>query len=173
MLLRLHRGAALAAILAAAAACTDVGEFSTELGECYHGAIVGASFVRSGFEPGVEIYLSLDTRALAEGKGPAGVIKTSDGTFSSAAVSQMEQLSHDSLSQLQFPGGRIRNYLAHAVAADGGTAFMVISLMENDEVELRLIRPSVEEDAGPGAQPPLFGIFRLALEESCDVFGSE
>jgi len=159
---------AIAALFIAglAVACTDVGSFTTDPGECYRGKVVAANFVRQGFEADTYLSLTLDTDALADGTGAAGVVWTSDGRFQAAAVSQMEQLAHDSLALLQFPGGRIRNYLAHAAASDGSQSMLVISLMENDKVEVRVLRPA---GADPDLQPSLFGVFDLEIDNSCDV----
>jgi len=158
------------------AACTDVGSFSTELGECYRGLVVDASFVRAGFEPGVKLSLTLNTDALADGRGTAGVLWTSDGIFDDAIIGQMEQLAHDSLSQFQFPQGRIRNYLVYVMASDGAPATVVISLMENEEIEVRVMRPKIDlcedddEDCDDNGSPPtLFGVFRLSREAGCAV----
>jgi hypothetical protein len=158
------------------AACTDVGSFSTEVGECYRGIVVDASFVRAGFEPGAKLSLTLNTDALADGRGTAGVLWTSDGIFDDANISQMEQLAHDSLSLFQFPQGRIRNYLLYVTASDGAPATVVISLMENEEVEVRVMRPKVdlcedgdEECDDTDFPPALFGVFRLSREAGCAV----
>ena len=158
------------------AACTDVGSFSTEVGECYRGIIVDASFIRAGFEPGVKLSLTLDTDALADGRGTAGILWTSDGIFDDANISQMEQLAHDSLSLFQFPQGRIRNYLLYVATSDGAPATVVISLMENEEVEVRVMRPKIDlcedgdEDCENSASPPaLFGVFKLIREAGCTV----
>jgi len=153
-------------LAAAAVGCTDIGSYSTELGECYRGDIVAAEFVRTGFEQDVQLSLTLDTSALSEGRGRAGEIWTSDGRFAGATVSQMEQLAHDNLSLFQFPGGRIRNYLAHATPTDGPPAAIVISLMEDGKVEARVIRAAIESDR---SVVPLFGIFRLSLDEQCNL----
>ncbi len=151
---------------AVAGACTDVGDYSTNHGECYEGGIIAAEFVRSKktFRDDLRLELTLDADALGSGKEGA-TITTNDGTFNRAPVSQMTQLVHDSLSLLQFPDGRMRNYLANALPNDGSPATVVISLMENDEVEVRIMRPDLtpydNEDSS------LFGVFRLIRKDGC------
>ena len=164
----------LVAAVLACASCTDVGSFTTEPGECYRGQIVSASFVRTGFEPGTLLSLTFDTSALADGIGEAGVMWTSDGRFTASSLRQMEELAHDSLSQFQFPGGRIRNYLLNAIPEDGVPAIVVVSLMENGLVEARILRPAMEicppGDEGcaePVSYDALFGVFRLDIDSSC------
>ena len=155
--------------------CTDIGSYSTEAGECYSGTVVDADFVRAGFEPGTRLSLTLNTDALASGSGTAGLMWSSDGRFRTEVVSQMGQLAHDSLSQFQFPGGRIRNYLVYVEAADGPPAMVVISLMENELVEVRVMRPATVcdpetwDECEDGTLPALFGVFSLNLDESCTM----
>jgi hypothetical protein len=162
--------AALLTIAAGALAvsCIDLDSFDTDPGECYSGKIVAADFVRQGFDEEVALSLTIDAGALADGRGDAGRVWTDDGLFDGAAVAQMSQLVNDSLSELQFPGGRIRNYLAHATATDGGPAMVVVSLMENERVEVRVMRPPV---ADVPEMTPLFGIFQLTRNDSCVPVG--
>ncbi len=161
-------GSFLFAGLALTMGCTDVQDYSTAAGECYQGRIIEAEFVRSGFESGVVVWLSLDTEAFSQGD-IAGRITSNDGRFSATPVRQMPQVAHDSLSMLHFPGGRLRNYLAHCVTKDGVGVFLVISLMENEDVELRVMRPAWPEP-GTGEVPEgLFGVFRLVRASSCGI----
>jgi len=162
----------VAAVLCAS--CMDVGSFTTHPGECYRGQIVSASFVRTGFEEGTVLSLTFDTSALADGRGVAGVMWTSDGRFTASSLRQMEELAHDSLSQFQFPGGRVRNYLLNVVPADGVPAIVVISLMENGLVEGRILRPAMQicapgddDCASPESYDAMFGVFRLDIDGTC------
>ena len=166
----MRRAAHLAGLVFAAAllGCEDPDAFTTSPGECYAGEIVGADFVREGFPDGIRAYLTLDAANLARGLGDAGRVWTGDGRFDGAAVSQMKELAHDSLSLFQFPGGRVRNYMAHATAVDGAPAMLVISLMEDEGVELRVLRPPV---AGAPELDPLFGVFRLDIDSRCSPPG--
>jgi hypothetical protein len=163
--MRLGYGIALLGLLAfTASGCTDLGSFSTSPGECYRGNIVAAEFVRRGFAQNTQLSLTLDVSALDDGR-LAGKVWSNDGRFRGATVSQMEELAHDSLSLMQFPGGRIRNYLTHATASDDAAAAIVISLMEDSRVEVRVIRPRSEFDRSTDG---LFGVFRLSLDEQCN-----
>ncbi len=165
----------LIGLLLLGSSCTDIGSFTTRMGECYRGKITGADFVRTGFHENVHLSLTLDTDALADGRGSAGMLWTGDQLFSAATISQMEELAHDSLSQFQFPGGRIRNYLVYVMASDGSPAMVVISLMENEQVEVRVMRPEFDPCAGEPnecdapAIDALFGVFRLTLDEDCTI----
>lgn len=159
--------------------CTSVGDFSTGPGECYEGPIVGADYVRSSsLDEDLSLTLTLDAAALLECEldedsndsataecREGARITTSDDpkTFDGAPVRPIKQIPHDSLSLLQFPGGRIRNFVAYVSPTLGPPAMTVLSLMENDEVEVRIIRPP-----GSDGYEALFGVFRLVRKEGCD-----
>ncbi len=146
-------------------ACTNVGDFSTIEDECYEGQIVGVQYVRSKtLDAETVMTMTLDSDALGQGNEGA-TITTDDGTFNNSKVSQMEQLTHDSLSMLQFPGGRVRNYLAYTQPTIGPPATIIISLMENDEVEVRVMRPDFNDNDNEDST--LFGVFRLVRKELC------
>lgn len=142
--------------------CKDITRFSTGDGEAYCGDIVLGGFVREGFGTGVTMRLHLDTDRLQDAPG---VVSTSDGLFVDAPLRPIPQLAHDSLSTLQFGEGRVRNLLFGAQPTEGATAYVVISLLENESVEVRVLRGA---PAAPGEQPSadeqgpeLFGVFPL------------
>ncbi len=154
-------------IVIGAGACTNVGEYSTAPGECYVGKIVNSDFVRSDtLNPDIELIMTLDADALGRGEEGA-TFTTSDGIFHNTPVRQMTELAHDSLSLLQFPGGRVRNYLAHASPTTGSPATIVISLMENNEIEVRVLRPDLDPD--DGEDTALFGVFGLVRKDECSA----
>lgn len=143
-------------------ACDSISDYSTKENTCYAGSIIDADFVRLGaFDAGVKMKMSLDVDALAKGNRTGAVITTDDGLFSDSPVKQMLELTRDSLSLLYFPGGRNRNYLAYAPDKDGNVANVVISLMENGDVEVRIFRATVDQANA------LFGVFRLVHKENC------
>jgi hypothetical protein len=92
------------------------------------------------------------------------------GPFRRAALESIERLNHDALSQYDFPGGgRLRNYIlgAHfeSETASGTVldrhALVFLSLMENGQVEVRVLAGSVREPDGDDELPALFGVFVL------------
>ena len=142
--------------------CDNLSDYSTKDGSCYMGDIIDADFLRAGtFEAGVRLTMSLDVDALSAGEAEGAVLTTDDGLFHNASARQMPEVTRDSLSQLGFPGGRVRNYLTYAADENGIPTNVVISLMENGDVEVRIFRPGVTEDQS------LFGVFRLELNEAC------
>jgi hypothetical protein len=144
--------------------CDGLSDFSTKPGQCYEGDIIDAEFVRNGsFEAGVRLSLVLDVDALADAEKEGARLTTDDGLFVNAPVRQMESVSLDSLSLLSFPSGRVRNYLAYAPDREGEMANVVISLMENGDVEVRVFRPAQDPDES------LFGVFRASRKKGCQA----
>jgi hypothetical protein len=149
-----------------------VGDYSNAPGECYEGTIVNDVNVREGFAPDVRLELIIDVNELGEGNefpldaippdsAPTSVITSSDGRFNRTPITQMVQLPHDSLSLFQFPGGRVRSYLAYTLLDPDTLATVIVSLMENEDIEVRILKPLI------GDKPALFGVFRLAMKERC------
>lgn len=158
---------ALASSLATAG-CRDTSRFSSR-GDRFEGAIVKGNFVRSGFGESVRICLTLDTDRLQDAPG---TITTSDGRFQGTALRPIPQIWHDPLSMLSFGDGRVQNLLYAAApspgddegAAEAQDVMVVISLMQTDHVEVRLLRGAPQTDAGlppPGSATALFGVFNL------------
>lgn len=90
--------------------------------------------------------------------------------FDAVALLPIEHLAHDALSQYSFPGGgRVRNYIFGArfssSAPTGAVpryAMVFVSLMENGQIEVRVIAPSVlAPDGRTELMSPLFGVFVL------------
>ncbi len=147
------------------AACRDISRFSSK-GERFEGSVVKGSFVRSGIPEDVRMCLTLDTDHLQDAPG---AISSSDGRFRETPLRPIPQLWHDPLSSLSFGEGRIQNlvYAATPLPGDAGEAeadvLLVVSLMQSDHVEVRLLRGAPQVDAGgsaPGARA-LFGVFTL------------
>jgi hypothetical protein len=153
----------LAALGCALPACKDTTRFTTAPGESYCGSIVQGPFVRAGFKPDVQLRMSFDADALASAPG---ALTTSDGLLTEAPLRAIPQLFHDPLSQLEFGEGRQRNLLYVVDPSDparGSSVTTVVSLMDNGDVELRLVRgaPSPEGATPSAENPQLFGVFHL------------
>ena len=113
------------------------------------------------------------SRSTAVIKG--NTLTTSDGRFTNTALRPIPQLWHDPLSTLDFGDGRIQN-LVYAVSPQPGDAgaeeaqdvFVVLSLMQSNRIEVRLLRGAPQTDAGappPGVALPLFAVFHLEREQ--------
>jgi hypothetical protein len=95
--------------------------------------------------------------------------------FDAAELRPIARLAHDSLSEYSFPGGgRIRNYMFGArfssptvTGAASRDAMVFLSLMENGEIEVRVIAPSVlDTDGKSELLPALFGVFVLGRHDA-------
>lgn len=187
------------ACLLALVGCDELAEFRTGEDEIFHGEVIGSttepddpSFIREGFVSHTEMDLTFDpalARTPAENderaRKPAGTLDTyvcppetdlcprsqrTPGPFRRSALEPIERLSHDALSQYDFPGGgRLRNYIlgAHfdSETSAGGTvdrhALVFLSLMEDGRVEVRVLAGSMQEPDGDAQLPALFGVFVL------------
>ncbi len=142
----------LAAVLAAvlAAGCDDLSEYRGT----FKGRIVKGNFVRSCFPASTRAELNFNP---AFAVAPLGTAKsaelnrltTSDGTFDRTLLEPITALPHDQLSELDFPGpSRLRNFILLARPERGPLAghdaTVVVSLLENGEVELRIIARTAE-----------------------------
>jgi hypothetical protein len=118
--------------------------------------------------------LSLDTEHLQD---TPGTLATSDGRFRNAALRPIPQVWHDPLSTLSFGEGRIQN-LVYAAAPDAASGdaqdvMVLISFMQSDDVEVRLVRGAPQTDAAPpppGVGNPIFGVFTLQKAEGPCAF---
>ncbi len=170
---------ALAAVLASLslpviAGCRDPSRFSTR-GNHFEGDVVKGNFVRAGVDPEARMCLTVDTDHLQDAPG---FITTSDGRFQQAQLRPIPQIWHDPLSTLSFGEGREQNlvYAASPLPGDAGEAeaqdvLVVVSLMQAEHVEVRLLRGAPQTDAGAlpaGVATPLFGVFKLERQHgSC------
>jgi hypothetical protein len=157
----------LAAAAAAAAGCRDTSRFTSN-SDRFEGPVVKGSFVRSGIAEQVTMCVTLDANRLQDAPG---TITTSDGRFRATPMRPIPQIWHDPLSTLSFGDGRSQNLVYAASPAPGEAGpedaqdvMIVISLMQSDQIEVRLVRgaPHGESDPVPaGVAAPVFGVFTL------------
>ena len=137
--------------------CHDLSDFATG-SDRYEGAVIKASFVRTGFGEDVRLCLSLDVDHLQDAPG---TLKTSDGLLGGAPLRPIPQLWHDPLSLLSFGEGRLKN-LMYVARSSTGDLMAVVSLMASGNVEVRLLRGVSGPPAGSAGEPePVFGVFPL------------
>jgi len=141
--------------------CKDISRFTTRPGESYCGNVVSAGFVRQGFGPGVRMRMTLDVDQL---DSSPGMIVTDDGMFDYANLRPIPQLAHDTLSTLSFGEGRQRNLLFGIGPSHGPMAIAVVSLLDNGDVEVRILRGAAllpGEEPSPADGEQLYGIFPM------------
>ncbi|MEZ4373074.1 MAG: hypothetical protein AB7K71_35160 [Polyangiaceae bacterium] len=166
----LRLGLQVSLLCALLVGCKDLERYDTGPGEAYCGNIVGAEFIRTperlgGFSQELRIRVTLDTEHLDTAPGTlssndiAGPCAP-EPTFDAAPLIPVQELSSDPLSQLSFGDGRDFSFLAWAESSCRGPMLVVVSLMNDRELELRLLKPPTETDAGPR---PAFALFRTQL----------
>lgn len=156
-----------------ALSCNDLARFTTEAGQSYCGQISLSSVYREGFSPRVQMRLALDVAALESGAVP-GYLTTYDSgleqdqkLLDAAPLRQIEPLSHDSLSQLEFGDGRDRNLIFAVSPADPTAESLIafVSLRSDDQVEVRLLRAGSSSEEVAKGRAPLFGVFLLGRRD--------
>ena len=87
--------------------------------------------------------------------------------FNGAPLRTMPQLDRDGLASLEFGSGRDYNFFAWVDSTCQGTLLAVVSLMRNEDVEVRLFKPAAlpAPGAGPELQPG-FGLFTLQRRDA-------
>ncbi len=173
----------LAAGSVALAGCRDVSSFTTS-GDSFQGNVVDDAFFCAGVDAGTCMCLTLDANHLQDAPG---AVSTTDGRFQMTALRPIPELWRDPLSTLSFGDGRLRNliYVASSTTPlyDGGgqDVFVVVSLMQSGDVEVRLLAgaPSLGADAAAQSSQyfrrvPADKALRsvpmlvLGIESSCD-----
>ncbi len=149
----------LLATAASAGGCRDLSRFSTG-DDHFEGPVVRGSFVRAGIAEDTKVCLRLDIEHLQDAPG---TLSSTDGRFAATPLRPIPQIWHDPLSSLSFGEGRVKN-LVYAVtpnadAGDPQDILVVVSLMQNEDVEVRLMR-----SAPGGSTNAIFGVFTLTRQ---------
>lgn len=166
-------GRALAALLPLfllGTGCETLDRFDTPDDEAYCGSIVSAQFVRTtepegGFRRDLRLRLRLHTGALTSRPGTLSSDDTEDGpcrpraTFDEAPLQVTPELFHDTLSTLRFDSAQDHNLLAWVESTCRGPMLAVVSLLRDDGVEVRLLKPGSGATESGGR--PAFGLFKL------------
>ena len=156
--------------------CNALDEFSTDGKEVFRGNIAGSetgadggdresSFIRSGFPSYTQMELRFDAARVQTEPGSITTFDTvaeRPGHFRQTALEPIEPLARDPLSRYDFPGGgRLVNYIFGArIADEPRSALVFVSLMEDGDIEVRVIALSADTGDG-GTLDDLFGVFRL------------
>ena len=133
--------------------------------------MVGAGFVLAGMAPDTKLCMTIDADHLQD---RPGAIATRDGMFADASMRPIPQIWHDPLSTFSFGEGRVKNLMYVATSSDGQDAFVIVSLMQDGDIEVRLLggAPGLLPDSG-GPAPSggnLFAVFSLKRQEGACSF---
>ncbi|HWA74581.1 MAG TPA: hypothetical protein VG937_19685 [Polyangiaceae bacterium] len=167
-------------------ACTSLDRFDTKGKAAYCGSLVASPVFEEGLLPkgrprSLQLGLSLDIGTLTS-RGDESLIVgrlSSDDRdrglcsaagqplFDAAPLRTMPALDHDLLSTLDFGSGRDYSFFSWVDSSCQGTLLAVVSLMRNEDVEVRLFKPAAlpAPGAGPELQPG-FGLFTLQRRDA-------
>jgi len=152
--------------------CHKLDGFDTRPGEAYCGAIVGkpfqAGFLPENQPPELAVALTLDTSKLTSEPGilssnTAGLCGDQP-LFQDAPLRAIPEVDRDAISTLSFGDGHEHDFFAWVDSTCQGTMLAVVSLMKNNQVELRLFKPARLPPSGaPPAEQPGFAVFHLQV----------
>lgn len=157
----------LAIALLFSTGCRDLDRFDTGDDEAYCGAIVSAQFVREGFPPDLRLRLELDTDNLTSLPGTLTTDDADTGPcapsprLNAAPMRATEAILHDPLSTFDFGTSRDHNFFAWVDSSCEGPLMAVVSLMKNDDVEVRLMRPPAPPTTSAPEPAAGFALFQL------------
>jgi hypothetical protein len=157
--------------------CTDLDRFSTGPTDAYCGSVTLATSFRTGLSPRVQMRLTLDARELS-GPGSPGAVTTFEAAsgadpdrrlLDEAQLRRIPPMENDPLSHLEIGDGRVRNavFAVSPADADAESILSVVSLRDDGDVEVRLIRPgraAPGKEQVPEGRRPIFGIFPLSRQ---------
>jgi hypothetical protein len=155
----------LALTLLGLAGCRDIDRFDTSSDGAYCGKIIESTFTRRGFDDLPALRLTLD---IAQITVAPGTLTSNDVNGDCTPLAQFEQaplmvtpeLFADPLSLLEFGASRDYNFIAWVDSTCRGRTLAVVSLMHDENVEVRLLRPgSVDR---PDSNE--FGVFQLTRD---------
>jgi len=127
-------------------------------------------FVPEGSPPSLRLKLRLQVDQLTTLPGHLtsddavrGLCKDTGGAlFDAAPLRAIPQVLHDPISTLSFGDGREHSFFAYVDSSCQGTMLAVISLMRNEEVEVRLFKPAPQTSAdSPVAEQAGYALFYL------------
>jgi hypothetical protein len=162
--------------------CNSLDRFETKGTAAYCGSLVASPAFEEGLLPkgpprSLQLSLTLDIAALtSRGDEPVtvGVLSSDDAArglcsgfsnqalFKDAPLRTMPVVDHDLLSTLEFGSGRDYSFFTWVDSSCQQTMLALVSLMRNEDVEIRLFKPAAlpAPGAGPELQPG-FGLFTL------------
>jgi hypothetical protein len=152
--------------------CKAIDEFDTGTHDAYCGQVVGAPFVREGFDRQLKLQIKLHLATLNTLPGELTTDDSDIGRcaplplFDAAKLRAPNKLESDALSTLSFGDSSLLNFMSWVDSTCQGTYLAVVSLLQDKSVEVRLLRGELDPD---GHEVGAFGIFKLKRSVgSCD-----
>jgi hypothetical protein len=167
------------AALLPAVGCRNLDSFDTRGSDAYCGALLSQpdfqdGFLPEGSKPDLELSLKLDTSKLTS---EPGILRSNDALtglcastvgalFQDAPLRAIPEVDHDVLSALSFGEGHEHDFFAWVDSSCQGTMLAVVSLMKNQQVEIRLFKPArlPPLNAKPD-QKPGFAVFHFEVQK--------
>lgn len=127
-------------------------------------------FIRAGSPPQFGMSLTLEIEHLTTLPGTLTTDDRENGLcadqalplFAGARLRAIEEAFHDPLSTLDFGQGHEHDFHAWVDSNCAGTLLTIVSLMKDDAVEVRLLKPAPEPNADtPDHERPGFALFHL------------
>ena len=122
--------------------------------------------------PNLEIALTLDTSQLSTVPGKLHSSDSKNGLcpgqplFDGADLRAIPEVEHDALSALTFGEGHEHDFFAWVDSTCQGTLLAVVSLLKNNQVEVRLFKPAhTPAPNAPPAAKPGFAVFHLEAQK--------
>lgn len=175
-----HLARASVCLCVLAAACNDLSKYQLDDNEAYCGYMVSSPVFQSGFvpeggKPALRLRLHLDIDALTTAPGTLtsddrerGLCQDSDKPlFDEARLRAIPEVLHDAISTLEFGQGRVHSFFAYVDSVCQGTMLAVISLMKNQEVELRLFKPAADSASDAPENSSGYALFHLKPTANC------
>ncbi len=164
--------------LLALVSCSSIDGFTSKPGYAYCGGILRSpsfetGFVPRGEPPALRVALTIDTNKLTT---TPGILTSNDAQtglcsangqalFQDAPLWAIPAVDQDAVSQLSFGEGHQHDFFAFVDSSCQGTMVALVSLLKNNQVELRLFKPEPHPADDTVPNQPGFTMFPLALEK--------
>jgi hypothetical protein len=168
--------------LLASIGCRDLDRFNTRDGEVYCGSLVGQTAIATGFaapewlgtSSTSTLALTLNASELSRNGGVPAVVTSNDAAFGpckpdsplfdKAKVRTIAATFGDRLSVMSLSEDHEQDAVTFVDSTCSGSMVAILSLIQNGDVELRLLRPAPAADGDPEATVDTtarFGLFVL------------
>jgi hypothetical protein len=164
-------------------ACRDLERFDTKNDQAYCGDLVSGMSFDDGFWPDNEPKLlrmqltELNTNLLSTFSNDTASIpawltsndaahglcaEQGQALFEHAPLRSIPQIDHDSIATLSFGEGHDQDFFAWVDSTCQGTMLALVSLLRNNDIELRLFKPApLPRPRAPAGERPGFALFYL------------